>query len=227
MDVIIIRRSPYVWIINEWWLIAGGGILSFLSTSFIIIVASLIYNKFNKKKTQSKILKTANPDSDSPQNPNLDIHRGGDNNIENCFTKPGVYLVVDGMLKNSIQRVVKTNGKLTIVSVSVALFAFAIKGNLVQTLVNSGLEIYFSNIKRTLLKLIFVLFITSSLSGIINCYCMALSVVIPALSGKALSVSTAVVGIIINTVLLKSLMAIDCNQFVQKLPEIVGLPYIE
>jgi hypothetical protein len=67
---------------------AGGSILSFLSPSFIRIVASLISNKFNKKKKQPKILKTANPDSYSPQKSNLAIHRGRDNNIENYFLEP-------------------------------------------------------------------------------------------------------------------------------------------
>jgi hypothetical protein len=228
MNIIIIRRGPYTWIISEYWLIAVGGIISFIFTSFIIVVSHLIYKQLTKKK-QPKILKSANTESNSPQNPNLNIYRGGDNNIENCFPEPGIYLVVDDLLKKSIQKLVNRKGKLTVVSVSVALFAFAIKDNLGPIIWNYGLEIYFSNLKETVTRILFFIIMMSSLAVSITSYALALYGILPALSvsGISLAVSTAFAVLVINTMAIKLITALDCNQFVQKLPEIKSLPYIK
>lgn len=70
-------------------------------------------------------MKSTHPESDSQQNPNkpnFGINRGGDENIEKCFPEPGIFFVSDELLQKSIQRVVSTEVKLTLVSVLVAPF---------------------------------------------------------------------------------------------------------
>lgn len=77
-------------------------------------------------------MKSAHPESDSQQNPNkpnFGINREEDQNIEKCFSEPGIFFISDKLLQKSIQKVLSTEVTLTLVSVSVTLFAFAIKYN--------------------------------------------------------------------------------------------------